>query len=95
MSATNSGGNDSETFARFLVRGKAPNGRENVIKAYGTRFPSGHVRLEYRTDAWPEAERLDGAHRSDFASMDDFKKTRRGDVIEWIDAEETKYGGQL
>jgi hypothetical protein len=94
MSAADSE-NNTRPLSRFLVRGKTGTGRTDAVKAYGVRLPSGNVLIEWRRDAWPESNRLNGPHQSLYDSLADFRSVLAEDAIEWIDPETTKYGGRL
>lgn len=48
----------------------------------GVEFPNSGVYVDWNIDAWPEEERLDGPHVSDYATIDDAKKVAQGEVRE-------------
>jgi hypothetical protein len=58
----------------------------------GIDFPNSGVYVDWNIDAWPEEERLDGPHVSEYATLDDAQKVAQGDVRE-LSANDLAEGG--
>lgn len=47
----------------------------------GVQFPSGHVVMGWNREAYPEEDRLDHPHISQYGSLDDVRQGTGGEVI--------------
>lgn len=48
----------------------------------GVEFPNSGVYVDWNIDAWPEEDRLDGPHVSDYATREDAQKVAQGELRE-------------
>lgn len=54
---------------------------DHPLLGRGIEYPSGTVIIEWYRDAYPEHNRLDHPHRSDYGSLSDVEQGTGGDVI--------------
>lgn len=54
---------------------------DGKVVGYGSEFPNGRCYIQWERTAWPENERLDGCHFSDYDSMEDVETATNAEVV--------------